>query len=151
MPKENIRNMNDPVSPDSGIVWEGEASLEKMQEFLSFVETHLEAAECPMKTQMKIVLAAEEIFVNIASYAYPSGKGNARITMRYPADGGVEITFADSGIPFDPFLREDPDTTLSAEERKIGGLGIFMVKKSMDEVSYEYRDGQNILTIFKSF
>lgn len=132
--------------------WEGEASREKMQDFLSFVETNLESAECPPKTIMKVVLAAEEIFVNIASYAYPSGTGKARVSMSIPPEGEeVKITFMDDGIPFDPFLREDPDTTLSAEERNIGGLGIYMVKKTMDDVSYEYRDGHNVLTIRKKF
>ena len=137
---------------ENEVIWEGDAALDNLQNFLSFVETNLEDAECPMKTQMKIVLAAEEIFVNIASYAYLSGTGKAYVTMLFPKDGGsVTMAFRDNGVPFDPFLREDPDTTLSAAERKIGGLGIFMVKKTMDDVSYEYLNGQNVLTIRKNF
>ena len=101
---------------------------------------------------MQIDVAIEEIFVNIAHYAYPEGEGDAVISVGADtAAGGVQIVFEDEGIPYDPLKNEDPDITLSAEDRPIGGLGIFMVKKSMDEVSYEYKDGKNRLTIKKSF
>ncbi len=103
-----------------------------------------------MKIQMQIDVAVEEIFVNIANYAYGTGEGPA--TVRINVDNQnkiVDITFIDNGVPYDPLAKEDPDITLSAQERQIGGLGIFMVKKSMDDVTYEYRDGHNILTLKK--
>ena len=93
-------------------------------------------------------MAVEELFVNIASYAYAPDTGTAEIGV--DVSGGVaETTFADSGIPYNPLKKKDPDVALSAEEREIGGLGIFMVKKTMDEMRYCYRDGQNLLTIRK--
>ena len=127
-----------------------QASLEKLDEVLAFVEENLEKNECPMKVLMQVQIAVEEIFVNIAHYAYDSEQG--MVTIRVEVGGDplqVIITFIDQGIPYDPLKKEDPDVTLSAEERKIGGLGIFMVKKSMDDVKYEYTDGKNILTICK--
>ena len=107
------------------------------------------AAECSMRTQMQIDLAVEELFVNIAHYAYAPDVGMAVISTELSPDRKFSITFEDSGIPYDPLAKEDPDITLSANERAIGGLGIFMVKKSMDDMYYEYRDGKNILTIVK--
>ena len=127
-----------------------QASLEKLDEVLAFVEENLEKNECPMKVLMQVQIAVEEIFVNIAHYAYDSGQGMATIRVEVGGDPlQVIITFIDQGVPYDPLKKEDPDITLSAEERKIGGLGIFMVKKSMDDVKYEYADGKNILTISK--
>ena len=122
--------------------------LEVVQEF---IQQELENQECPMKVQMQIAIAVEEIFVNIAHYAYKPVEGDA--TIRCEAGGDpleVTIQFLDHGKPYNPLAKEDPDITLSAEERQIGGLGIFMVKKSMDSLDYEYQDGKNILTIKKS-
>ena len=119
-----------------------------LDEVTDFVNAELEALGCPMKTLMQIDLAVEEIFVNIASYAYGPDGGDAVIRIG-AEDGEVCVIFEDRGIPFDPTAREDPDRSLSAEERKIGGLGIFLTKRIMDEVIYEYRDGKNILTIRK--
>ena len=127
-----------------------EAITENLSEVLAFVDEQLEAADCPMKIQMQIDIAVEEIFVNIAHYAYKSGTGKAVVRVEtLPDPPSVDITFIDNGIPYDPLTKEDPDITLSAEERPIGGLGIFMVKKSMDDVRYEYLDGHNILTLKK--
>jgi anti-sigma regulatory factor (Ser/Thr protein kinase) len=93
----------------------------------------------------------EEIFVNIASYAYAPGVGDAVVRFESSQDpASVTITFIDSGVPYDPVQKDDPDVTLSAEERGIGGLGIYMAKKAMDDMKYVYRDGQNILSISKS-
>lgn len=115
-----------------------------------FVDRELEAVDCPMKIQFQIDVAIEEIFVNIARYAYDSGKGTADITVEITdTPKTAVITFSDSGKPYDPLKKIDPDITLSSEERQIGGLGIFMVKKSMDEVRYEYLDGRNNLTLVK--
>ena len=129
-----------------------EATVDNLSEVLGFVDEQLEAADCAMKVQMQIDLAVEEIFVNIANYAYDPETGPATVRVDVTPDGStVTITFVDNGVPYDPLAKADPDITLSAEDRPIGGLGIFMVKKSMDEVSYEYKDGKNRLTIKKSF
>ncbi|MBQ6927759.1 MAG: ATP-binding protein [Oscillospiraceae bacterium] len=127
-----------------------DATLENLDEVLAFVDSSLEEADCPMKAQLQIDVAVEEIFVNIASYAYAPQTGSATVRLETRQDPRcVVITFIDRGVFYDPVAKEDPDTSLSAEERKIGGLGIYMVKKSMDEMLYERRDGQNILTISK--
>ncbi len=125
-----------------------DAKIEKLDDVLEFVDGFLEENGCNMKTQTQINIAVEEIFVNIAHYAYSSGEGSARIEVN-EVDGVAEITFTDSGTPYNPLEKPDPDVTLSAEEREIGGLGIYIVKKSMDKVSYEYRDGKNVFTIRK--
>ena len=127
-----------------------EAKTENLDKVLSFVDGHLEEQECPMKTQMQIDIAVEELFVNIAHYAYNPEVGPVTIRVEVQKEPlAVTITFIDHGVPYDPLAKEDPDITLSAEERQIGGLGIFMVKKSMDDIAYEYKDGQNILYIKK--
>lgn len=124
-----------------------EAKTEDLEEVIKFIGGHLDRLGCPEKTKKQLETAAEEIFVNIASYAYPDG-GDAVITFE---SGGEPLcaclTFTDNGIPFDPLQKEDPDVTLSAEERQEGGLGIYMVKKTMDEVKYERKGEQNVLTI----
>ena len=127
------------------------ADTAELDNVLSFADTILEELGCSVKAQMQIDIAIEEIFVNIAHYAYPEAEGEAVISVDSGEGPSVTITFEDEGIQYDPLKNEDPDITLSAEDRPIGGLGIFMVKKSMDEVSYEYKDGKNRLTIKKSF
>ena len=128
-----------------------EATLDNLDKVLAFVDGQLEELDCPMKSQMQIDVAVEEIFVNIASYAYNPGIGSATVRFEATQDPPlVTITFIDRGIPYDPLQKDDPDVTLSAEERSIGGLGIFMVKKAMDDMRYVYRDEQNILSISKS-
>ena len=128
-----------------------EATTDNLHKVLEFVDSHLEAANCPMKSMMQIDVAVEEIFVNIANYAYAPDKGNATVRVEVSEEPiAVTITFIDKGMPYDPLAKEDPDVTLSAEEREIGGLGIFMVKQTMDDVNYEYKDGQNILTLKKN-
>jgi anti-sigma regulatory factor (Ser/Thr protein kinase) len=103
-----------------------------------------------MKAQMQIDIAIDELFSNIAHYSYNPEVGQATVRVEVVENPlAVTITFIDNGIPYDPLAKEDPDLTLSAEERQIGGLGIYMVKKSMDEITYEYKDGQNILSIKK--
>lgn len=120
-----------------------------LNEVLAFTEGELEKRDCNMKTQMMISVMIEEIFVNIASYAYPEGNGTATICLDFDADDKVTITFIDSGIEFNPLAKEDPDITLSAEERDIGGLGIYMVKKTMEDVKYERKGNENILSFKK--
>ena len=118
---------------------------------LAFVDSHLEQLDCPLKAKMQIDVAVEELYVNIAHYAYNPAVGSATVRVEVLQDPlAVSITFIDHGIPYDPLKKPDPDVTLSAEERAIGGLGIYMVKKSMDGIDYEYKDGQNILRIQKN-
>ena len=125
-----------------------DATVDNLPQVMSFLEQMLEETDCPMKAQMQLAIAAEEIFVNIAHYAYQKGTGEAEIRLNVTSDT-VEITLIDSGIPYNPLEKPDPDVTLSAKDRAIGGLGIFMSKKLMDHISYEHTDGKNILTIKK--
>ena len=126
------------------------AELSRVDEVTDFINAELEAHDVPMKTIMQIDIAVEEIFVNIAHYAYHPEVGTAAVTVAVLDEPPcVEIRLTDRGRPYDPLKREDPDVTLGVEDRQIGGLGVYMVKKSMDEVSYAYEDGQNILTIRK--
>ena len=127
-----------------------EAAVDNLRKVLDFVDSRLDAAGCPMKYRMQLDLAVEEIFVNIANYAYAPGRGNATVRVEVSDDPvSVTITFMDHGKPFDPTKKADPDVTLSADDREIGGLGIFMTRKIMDDVKYEYVDGNNILTLKK--
>lgn len=127
-----------------------EASLSNLEQALAFVDETLEQMDCPMKQQMQVDLALEEAFVNVANYAYGGEAGPVSLSVLAEGETGeLTITLMDRGTPFDPLGREEPDLSLPAEEREIGGLGILMVKKSMDEVRYAYEDGQNILTMVK--
>ena len=126
-----------------------EAKVENLQQVLEFITSRIEEAGGGMKAQMQIEVAAEELFVNIASYAYEGNSGDAEIAIEIE-NNVASIDFIDSGVPYDPLAKEDPDVTLSAQERQIGGLGIFMVKKTMDDVLYRYEKGKNITTIKKT-
>ena len=122
-------------------------NLEKVQ---AFVERELEGVDCSPRTMMQFSVAVEEVFVNIANYAYVPDQGTAIIRMDVSGEPPVAtITFIDRGIPYNPLAKPDPDVTLSADEREIGGLGVYLTKKAMDNVSYAYEDGQNILTLRK--
>ena len=128
-----------------------EADVNNLDEVITFVDEQLEAHDCSIKIQTQIDIAVEELFVNIAHYAYQPETGQATVRVEIQEDPlAAIITFIDSGMPYDPLARPDPDVTLPAEEREIGGLGIYMVKKSMDNVIYEYKDGRNVLTIRKN-
>lgn len=127
------------------------AKTECLDEVLEFVEGQLEGYDCPVKTKVQLAVAVEEIFVNIARYAYEKDGGTAAIRVEVEGEPiQIAVTFSDGGIPYNPLSRDAPDITLSAEERGIGGLGIYLVKKSMDDIIYEYRDGKNVLTIKKT-
>jgi len=128
-----------------------DARLESLHQVLAFVDEQLESMDCPPKAMLQIDVAVEEIYVNVASYAYGEKIGPVTLRVVEVAPRTVSITFEDKGVPYDPLAKPDPDVTLSADERGIGGLGIFMVKKSMDDMIYEYRDGMNILTLIKRF
>ena len=127
------------------------AARENIPAVIDFVNRELKSVGCPMKTEAQIDIAIDELYSNIANYGYDGENG--RVLVRLETEirpRAVTISFIDEGRPFNPLEREDPDVSLSARERKIGGLGIFLVKKSMDDVRYEYRDGKNILTIRKT-
>ena len=127
------------------------ADTENLQKVIAFVDSHLDLVDCPIKPKMQLELAVEEIFVNIANYAYAPDKGKATVRVEVSGDPvTVFITFVDHGKPYDPLKKVDPDITLPASEREIGGLGIFMTKKIIDDISYDYKDGQNILTLKKT-
>ena len=152
------------------------ALVDNLGTVTDFVDDFLDSCDCPMKVQMQIDIAIDEIFSNICHYAYGDSVGEATIRVEFEdaeanatdahaskaddtdADAHAEdasarkaiaLTFIDEGVPYNPLEKEDPDTTLSAEDRKIGGLGIYMVKKNMDEMEYEYSDGKNILSMKK--
>ena len=125
------------------------AETKNLTQVLAFVDALLERAGCPLKMQMRTDVAVEELYIDIANYAYLPGKGEAVINVWFEDDSTIVIEFRDKGKFFDPLMKEDPDVTLSAGERPIGGLGIFMVKKSMDDVQYRREGDQNILTIKK--
>ncbi|MDO5444396.1 MAG: ATP-binding protein [Eubacteriales bacterium] len=128
------------------------AELGELQNVLAFADSELEKAGCSMKAQSAIDVALEEIFVNIASYAYPGENGTAEIDVTADqSEKCITIRLSDSGVEFDPLAKPDPNTALKASDRDIGGLGIFMVKKMMDDVAYEYKDHMNILTLKKCF
>lgn len=129
-----------------------DATVENLQQVIDFATQHLEEHDCPMKTSMQMELVIEEIFVNIASYAYHPETGPATFCMEFEENpNALLMTFIDGGKPYNPLENDDPDTTLDIDERDIGGLGIFLVKKNVDEISYRYEDGKNILFMKKFF
>ena len=126
------------------------ATLEDIPKVTAFIDEQLETLDCPMKAQMQIDVAIDELFGNIAHYAY--GESTDDATVRFDFDEATRmasVAFIDGGVPFNPLEKADPDVTLSAEERQVGGLGIFMVKKTMDDLTYRYEDGMNVLTLYK--
>ena len=126
------------------------AKIESLSDVLGLVEETLERVECPMKVQTAVCVAIEEVFVNVAHYAYPESTGDMILYIGFEEDSRtVTFRMSDKGIPFDPLKKPDPDITLSAEERQIGGLGIFIAKKTMDSISYAYENNENILTMIK--
>ena len=127
------------------------AERENIPAIIAFVEQELDQLGCSFRTKMQINIAIDELYSNIAQYAYDRDCGQVTVTIDTEQNPpAVTITFQDDGKPFNPLERKDPDVTLSAKERSIGGLGIYLVKKSMDDVRYEYKDGKNTLTIRKT-
>ncbi len=126
------------------------AELEKLKDVNDFIVEKLDELDCPPRAQVQLEIAIEEIFVNIANYAYNPVIGKATVRMDVDEDARrVSLRFEDEGTPYNPLAREDPDITLGVEDRGVGGLGIYMTKKSMDDVVYSYEDGKNILVITK--
>lgn len=128
-----------------------DATIENVTAVTSFVDEQLERLGCPPESQAQIDIAIDELFSNIAYYAYNPETGPATVRVEVLEEPlSVEITFIDSGVAYNPLAKDDPDLSLSADEREIGGLGIYIVKNSMDDVAYEYKDGKNILRIRKN-
>ena len=126
------------------------ATLENLDTVLDFIARELTSAGCPEPVRMQVAVAAEEIYVNIANYAFRQETGDATVSCEAGGDPAcVTVRFTDGGRPYNPLNRPDPDITLPAEDRQIGGLGVFMAKNYMDEVTYDNRDGKNILTMKK--
>ena len=129
-----------------------DAVTENVLTATDFVDARLEEAGCPIKALMQINIVIDEIFSNIVKYAYGQGTGQAEVSVEIEEDPkAAVVTFADSGVPYDPLSIDDPDTTLPVELRQIGGLGILIVKKTMDGVLYEHKAGKNILRVRKEF
>ena len=140
-PKEGGEHMTTKAFP---------AKTEMLNDVLAYVEQQLEQFDCPMKIQMAICVAIEEVFVNVAHYAYSGGEGDMCLGIGFDEESRtVTFRMTDKGVAFDPLQKPDPDITLSAEEREIGGLGIFIAKKTMDSITYAYENGENILTMSK--
>lgn len=130
--------------------WTFEASIDRIPWLTEQVDGLLEGLDCPMRAQMQIDVAIDELLANIASYAYGTGKGEVTVRFDFePGDRTVVLTFIDSGVPYDPLAKPDPDVTLEVDKRSVGGLGIFLVKKTMDDMTYARLDGRNVLTIHK--
>jgi anti-sigma regulatory factor (Ser/Thr protein kinase) len=128
-----------------------DATLENIGTVTDFVNEQLEAYNCPTKAKAQIDVAIDELFGNIAYYAYDPKVGPATVRVEVVEEPlSVIIVFIDNGTPFNPLQTSDPKKAQTAEEAEIGGLGIYIVKKSMDEIAYEYKDGQNILRIKKN-
>ena len=130
--------------------WTFEAKIDRIPWLTEQIDALLEGLDCPMKAQMQIDVAIDEWMANIASYAYGNGVGEVTVRFDFqPDDRTVVLTFIDSGVPYDPLAKPDPDVTLSVDKRAVGGLGIFLIKKTMDDMTYARQDGRNVLTIRK--
>ena len=121
-----------------------DAQRSLLEPLLDVFSRDLQDGNCPEEKIEEIRICAEEIFINIASYAYPENDGAVQIEEEVDANT-IQVLFADEGVPYNPLEKEDPDITASIQDREIGGLGIFMVKQMADEIRYEYKDGKNCL------
>jgi anti-sigma regulatory factor (Ser/Thr protein kinase) len=127
------------------------AEVPSWEAVMKFIEDELDSVGCPHETKMQIIIAAEEIFINIALYAYKDSTETGSAEIRAENGDMFMLEFEDGGTPYNPLEKADPDVTLEADEREIGGLGIYLVKDMMDVVDYRYEDGKNIFTIKKNF
>ena len=129
-----------------------EAKIDNIYKLADFLEEQLSKLKVSMAEDMKMNLVMEELFVNIANYAYAPKTGSCTIRAEvFPEENAIALTFIDRGVPFNPLKRKDPDVTLSAKERRVGGLGIYMAKREVDEIIYRREGGQNILWLKKRF
>ena len=128
-----------------------DSKIENIHAVMDFVTAELVYVSCPAKIQVQIKTAIDELFSNICFYAYDPGPGPVTIQAGIDLETHiVTLVFVDRGKPYNPLEADPPDLSLSGEERPIGGLGIFMTRELMDDMQYEYKDGQNILTLKKS-
>jgi anti-sigma regulatory factor (Ser/Thr protein kinase) len=125
------------------------AKLENLETMMNFIVERAKALGFDNKKIYQIRLAAEEVLVNVINYAYPDKNGNLQITLRTKGNAGIEVEVADWGLPFDPLAAPEPNTCAPLEEREIGGLGIYLMRKFMDEVYYKREGDRNILTFVK--
>lgn len=124
------------------------ALVENLGTVLEFLDNCLADTNMKIKSRTVMYVACEEIFINISKYAY---KGVGEVEMLFDSDDNqVRVTFIDEGVPFDPVKHSNPDVSLSADERQIGGLGIYIVKKTMDDLVYSYSNQKNHLTLIKN-
>lgn len=129
-----------------------EAVPENVDAVIDFIGEVLDHSGCGFSDKMAINVAADEIFANIAHYAYSGQTGDVDVSIAVTDEPRTaKIVFSDSGVPFDPLSAAEPDAVQSIDECEIGGMGIHIVKKTMDAVDYRYADGRNILTIAKRF
>ncbi len=139
----------DEESQEKIIVFD-EVKNDDVNKVTDFVGELLDAVDCPLKAKIQLSIALDEIISNIVKYAYKNTSGS--LILRVVVNNhSAAITFEDNGSEYNPLIQADPDITLSAEEREIGGLGLFMVKQTMSDLLYEYKDGKNILKIIKEF
>ena len=125
-----------------------EATIENLEKVEEFIDENLDKCNFSKKRMSQIKISVEEIYVNIAHYAYSPNTGMAKISVDINQDDKyMEIVFIDQGKPYNPLEKKDPDVKLKVSERQMGGLGIYMTKKLMDDISYEYSHGKNILTL----
>ena len=130
--------------------WTMDATVDNIPVFTARIDEQLEALDCPMRAQTQIDVAMDEMLSNVANYAYGEGVGSVTVRFEFdPESREVRISFIDGGVPYNPLEKGDPDVSLPTEARAIGGLGIFLVKKTMDDLRYRYADGKNIVTIVK--
>lgn len=125
------------------------SDITNLNEVLEIVDSEIMNRNCSKKFVNEVNLAVEEVFANISHYAYQPGSGE--VTIKVSSEHMLMIEFVDAGIPFNPLEKDNPDITLSAEERENGGLGVFIIRKMMDNVTYRYENGKNILTLIKLF
>lgn len=127
------------------------AAMDQLPVVTAFLDEELERRQCPSRIRFQLEMAVDELISNIVRYGYGGGAGTITVQLEWEeAPTTVVLTFLDRGVPYDPLQREDPDLTLSAEQRQTGGLGIFLVKQFMDRMEYRFVDGQNMLTLWKS-
>ncbi len=127
------------------------AKLSEVDRARKFITNELDQRNCPEDVAGRIELALEEMLVNVVCYAYPEGEGEVTVTVFFPKSDVIRIEITDKGIPYDPTKRSDPDVAKPLNQRKKGGLGIFMTKQIMDEMTYDHKDGLNRTILIKQF
>ena len=147
MADQKLRKQNTVAFP---ITMTLDAVPENFAAVQDWIREHLASIPCSVRTLLELDMIVEEVFINIANYAYGKQIGKAWVDLSMDDSGKhLIMTFRDKGIPYDPLKKETPDLKSPAEKRAIGGLGIFLVHEYSDSLSYQYKDGENQLTISK--